>query len=212
MLTKGAGVISLGAAGWGLLSYIATHLGGPILQYTGALIETAAINLRASAAYISIGLQVVPIIIAILLKLLSWCLYWIPEPRPQVLQEPAELALPVEQAIRSFTYRRKGKGMEAGTYVLLERGGEWDEVLLVKKTSPVEWLAYTTVPSGARTMWSLVELVLCKFRVINGWDDARVKPADVREGTSIGCATQRMWEPNGIWTRTSWTSWQPKQI
>lgn len=63
--------------------------------------------------------------------------------------------------------------MEAGCFVLVARGDEWDEVLLVAHFEGSEWLGYTTTPDGSRFMWTLLKLTLGNFRIVEGRDAAR---------------------------------------
>ena len=180
MVAKSAGSVSvLAAIGFGVQKVL-YHLSEPVLEYAGALIETAAGRLRLGSAFVKGSIQISVIVIALVVKVLLWCFYWIPEPKAAAWVSKSNSTV-TERAVGPLTCSSKSKNMDAGTFVLIERGAEWDEVLLVKKVSPLEWLAYTTVPSGSRTMWSLVELVIGKFRAVNGWDSARSKPPDLDE-------------------------------
>lgn len=70
--------------------------------------------------------------------------------------------------------------MEAGCFVLVARGDEWDEVLLVAHFEGSEWLGYTTTPDGSRFMWTLLKLTLGNFRIVEGRDAARGPPGGIQ--------------------------------
>jgi hypothetical protein len=70
--------------------------------------------------------------------------------------------------------------MEAGCFVLIARGNEWDEVLLVSQHEGSEWLCYTTTPDGSRFMWSLLKMTLGNFRGVEGRDQNRGPPGGIR--------------------------------
>ena len=70
--------------------------------------------------------------------------------------------------------------MEAGCFVLVARGDEWDEVLLVAHFEGSEWLGYTTTPDGSRFMWTLRKLTLGNFRIVEGRDAARGPPGGIQ--------------------------------
>ena len=69
--------------------------------------------------------------------------------------------------------------MEAGCFVLIARGNEWDEVLLISQHEGSEWLCYTTTPDGSRFMWSLMKMTLGNFRAVEGRDQNRVVPGGI---------------------------------
>lgn len=70
--------------------------------------------------------------------------------------------------------------MEAGCFVLVARGDEWDEVLLVAHFEGSEWLGYTTTPDGSRFMWTLLKLTLGNFRIVEGGDAARAPSGEFK--------------------------------
>ena len=70
-------------------------------------------------------------------------------------------------------------GMDAGSFVLIAREGEWDEVLLITHHEGSEWLVYSTSPDGSRFIWSLVRMTLGNFRAIDGRDQHRSAPAGI---------------------------------
>eukprot|EP00973_Karenia_brevis_P022753 3130910-Karenia_brevis.AAC.1 len=54
-------------------------------------------------------------------------------------------------------------GVAAGQFVVISRGGEWDELLLVSplapEVTPNGWVARTTDATGGSFIWVLVSLV-----------------------------------------------------
>ena len=178
LAVKGAGVASVATGLWVLASRSVFHLTEPALDYTGALIQSAAASLRVHSAVSNGGIQIFLILVALVVKIFGWLVSLLPDckSKPAAWVESGAVQ---NQAEASLTLPRAP--MDVGSFILIEREGEWDEVLLVKKISPLEWRAYTTTPSASRTMWSLVELVIGKFRVVSGWDLNRSRPLDVAE-------------------------------
>ena len=70
--------------------------------------------------------------------------------------------------------------MEAVCFVIIARGNEWDEVLLVSQHEGSEWLCYTTTPDGSRFMWSLLKMTLGNFRGVEGRDQNRGPAGGIR--------------------------------
>ena len=69
--------------------------------------------------------------------------------------------------------------MDTGRFALISRSGEWDEVLLVLRLAPDEWLCYTTGPSGLQFHWTAIKIRLGGMRVLLDTIPARLGPADV---------------------------------
>lgn len=69
--------------------------------------------------------------------------------------------------------------MEAGSFVLISRADEWDEVLLVTHGEGSEWLCYSTSVDGGRFIWTIFRMTLGNFRVVDGRDGGRTAPAGI---------------------------------
>ena len=95
--------------------------------------------------------------------------------------------------------------MEAGCFVLVARGNEWDEVLLVAHFEGSEWLGYTTTPDGSRFMWTLLKLTLGNFRVVEGRDAARGPPGGI-------LAQQVNWVCDPMSLGTKWAPTAPQMV
>ena len=72
--------------------------------------------------------------------------------------------------------------MDAGSFILIAKDGEWDEALLVCHNEGSEWLCYSTDPSGARFIWVLIRMTLGNFRMVEGRDGNRLAPPGVPPG------------------------------
>lgn len=95
--------------------------------------------------------------------------------------------------------------LEAGCFVLVARGNEWDEVLLVAHFEGSEWLGYTTTPDGSRFMWTLLKLTLGNFRVVEGRDAARGPPGGI-------LAQQVNWVCDPMSLGTKWAPTAPQMV
>ena len=56
--------------------------------------------------------------------------------------------------------------MDAGCFLCVRRGNQWDEVMLVVSMGNSEWLCYTVPDSVDRFMWTCVKLTIGNFRVM----------------------------------------------
>ncbi|CAL1171994.1 unnamed protein product [Cladocopium goreaui] len=72
--------------------------------------------------------------------------------------------------------------MDAGSFIVVARDGEWDEALLVCHNEGSEWLCYSTDPSGTRFIWVLIRMTLGNFRIVEGRDGYRVAPPGIVPG------------------------------
>lgn len=83
--------------------------------------------------------------------------------------------------------------MESGSFVLISREREWDEVLLVTHGEGTEWLCYSTSGDGGRFIWTLIKMTLGNFRVVEGRDVARAPPPGI-----ANAAVNWMCDPNNV--------------
>lgn len=83
--------------------------------------------------------------------------------------------------------------MESGSFVLISREREWDEVLLVTHGEGTEWLCYSTNGDGGRFIWTLIKMTLGNFRVVEGRDVARSPPPGI-----ASVAVNWMCDPNNV--------------
>ena len=67
--------------------------------------------------------------------------------------------------------------MEAGVFVLIQRGDQWDEMMLVVPMGSGEWLSLTD--AAERLVWVVVKLRIGNFRVVTGRDTNREPPVGV---------------------------------
>ena len=76
--------------------------------------------------------------------------------------------------------------LDIGQFALINRGGEWDEVLVIGQLGAGEWLCYTTDPSGLAFHWTAIRVTIGNVRILNDITAARAAPANVMPGSRIG--------------------------
>ena len=90
---------------------------------------------------------------------------------------------------RRQSLRRLVRSMEAGKFILISRGGEWDEVWIaaqvpgyVGATLGAEWIVRSTDDNVTRFIWCHVSLTVGAVMPVTGEGAARRAPAGVAAG------------------------------
>ncbi|CAE8581762.1 unnamed protein product, partial [Polarella glacialis] len=73
--------------------------------------------------------------------------------------------------------------MESGSFILVHRDQEWDEVLLVCPHDAGQWLTYSTSEHGDRFVWVLLQFCIGEFRMVVGRDGARRAMVEIMKNT-----------------------------
>ena len=96
----------------------------------------------------------------------------------RVARQVRSASRPLEQA-GAFTQRPRS--MDPGTFIVVRRGGEWDELMLVHQLNASEWMGYTVTAEVDRFMWTAVRLTLGQFRLMTTRGGDRQAPRGVDE-------------------------------
>ena len=73
--------------------------------------------------------------------------------------------------------------MESGSFALVRRGDEWDEVLLAAKLLETEWVAYTTATDADRFVWTAIQPTPNCLLPVTGRGANRRAPRGIDEAT-----------------------------
>ena len=73
--------------------------------------------------------------------------------------------------------------MESGSFALVRRDDEWDEVMLAAKLLETEWVAYTTAPDADRFVWTAIQPTAGCLLPVAGRGANRRAPRGIDEAT-----------------------------